>query len=262
MDPHHPYKPPSEYTTVPDQNIDRLWQQLNDDPTKISDTEVDTLRDLYRSEVEYLTDSISALLNKLEQEGQLKDTLVVITADHGEEFRDHGDLLHKPKLHHELVEVPLLITGGSVTESTTVGGLVSSLDIPATIVDAIGHSIPDSWRGDPIQGSEGAISGCFTELSHTSGEGGEVVPERIKVSYRTEDWTFIHDRQAGTESLYSRHDDLKEQHDVGNDHDDLLTEMQEAVDTHLDNIINETATSRNTSVDESVEERLGDLGYR
>ncbi|MFC7135278.1 MULTISPECIES: sulfatase-like hydrolase/transferase [Salinibaculum] len=261
MDPHHPYKPPSKYTNVPEDDIDQFWQQLNDDPNEIPDAEVETLRNLYRSEVSYLADSLSSLFEQLEQEGHLNETLVVLTADHGEEFRDHGDLLHKPKLHRELVEVPLLFTGGCVTETKTIHGLFSALDIPATIIDSIGELPPDNWRGRPVREEE-TRDACFTELSHTSGEGGEVAPERIKISYRTDDWTFIHDRQADTDRLYSRHSDPMEKEDVSSEHEGLLKDMREAVKIHLEDVVDRTTTGRQTKVDESVEERLSDLGYR
>lgn len=262
MDPHHPYKPPSEYTTLPKERIDRLWKQLNDNPTEIPDSEVKKLRDLYRAEVEYLADSLADFFERLEREGLLEETLVIITADHGEEFRDHGDLLHKPKLHRELVEIPLLLTGECVDESVEVVRPISSMDVPTTILDVVGEETPASWRGTSILDKASARSGCFSELSHTSGGGGEVRPDRVKVAYRTENWTFIHDRQAGEDRLYDRRKDLSEREDVSEEREYITRKKRTVVDDHLENVLGGASGGSNGDLDDSIEERLADLGYK
>lgn len=69
----------------------------------------DRLRDLYAREVASLDRAVGRLLAAMEHRGLLEDTLVVFTADHGEEFLDHGGWTHGKTVYDEVVRVPLLV---------------------------------------------------------------------------------------------------------------------------------------------------------
>ena len=67
------------------------------------------LRRLYDSEIRFTDGHIGRLLEQLRESGAWEDTLIIVTADHGEEFLDHGQFGHAKSLYEELVGVPLLI---------------------------------------------------------------------------------------------------------------------------------------------------------
>ena len=71
------------------------------------------LRDQYDGEIAEVDREIGRLLAGLRQRGLLRDTLVVVTSDHGEEFGDHGAFLHGRTLYQEVLEVPLIFWSGS-----------------------------------------------------------------------------------------------------------------------------------------------------
>ncbi|MBC8428798.1 MAG: sulfatase, partial [FCB group bacterium] len=70
--------------------------------------------DLYDGEVAYLNSQLSRLFGSLREKELLENTLVVIIADHGEEFAEHGGVTHGVQLHSEITGIPLIITGPGV----------------------------------------------------------------------------------------------------------------------------------------------------
>jgi hypothetical protein len=71
------------------------------------------------------------------------DTWIVLGADHGEEFLDHGRLLHGHTLYDELLHVPLVIRAPGAPRGLRVAATVSVIDVAATLLEAAGHSAAD-----------------------------------------------------------------------------------------------------------------------
>jgi arylsulfatase A-like enzyme len=138
----------------------------------ITDRDKTRIIALYDSDVSYNDQQFGRLLDLLNAD----DTMVIFTADHGEELWDHGRIGHGGSLREELVHVPLLISypplfppGKSVAEG------VESIDLLPTIVDAIGGKIPADAQGEsliPLAQGDGAgyprpaIASQY-ELAHT-----------------------------------------------------------------------------------------------
>jgi len=105
---------------------------------------------LYDAEIRYWDSSFHTLLQQLPE---FKNYLLVLSADHGEEFWDHGHLGHGIDLYNETVRVPLIIRlpkGGTPVTRTDP---VNLLDLPPTLVEAAGGTIPRSWQGRSLWGS-------------------------------------------------------------------------------------------------------------
>jgi arylsulfatase A-like enzyme len=83
---------------------------------------------LYDSEINYLDYHIGNLIYKL---GLDKNSLIVITSDHGEEFLCHGSLGHGNSLYQELIHVPLIIKLPPSYKKP----IISVIDEPASIID-------------------------------------------------------------------------------------------------------------------------------
>jgi arylsulfatase A-like enzyme len=109
--------------------------------------DVDELRRIYESEIAFTDHHIGRVLDRLRESGRLERTVVVLTADHGEEFLEHGGLGHSRTLYQELLAVPLLVripgrAPGVVTSR------VALLDVLPTVLAAL--SLP------PASGAAGA----------------------------------------------------------------------------------------------------------
>jgi arylsulfatase A-like enzyme len=117
-------------------------------------------RDGYDGTLRYLDDQVGALLDELELRGVLQNTVVIITADHGEHFNEHGFHGHGNTLYRELLHVPLIIlSGDSAAAGRRIAAQVSLRDVAATILDLArvqgvaafpGTSLAAHWRkGSP-----------------------------------------------------------------------------------------------------------------
>ncbi|MCG2660456.1 MAG: sulfatase-like hydrolase/transferase [Kiritimatiellae bacterium] len=102
----------------------------------------------YLASISLIDDGVGLLLSALEQSGQLDNTMIVFTSDHGEFLGNHG-LLRKPSLHYdETLRVPLLIrlpegrSGGR-----RVSGLVELTDVHPTLLGLLGLPVNNGVQG-------------------------------------------------------------------------------------------------------------------
>jgi predicted AlkP superfamily pyrophosphatase or phosphodiesterase len=88
----------------------------------LSADEVELLVDAYDAEIRFVDEQLRRLFDGLDAKGLLEETLVIVTADHGEEFREHGRISHSPAVYDELVGVPLLVADPGRTLPATFPG--------------------------------------------------------------------------------------------------------------------------------------------
>ncbi len=108
-----------------------------------------TDEDLYDGEIAYTDQYVGRFLSTLGELGHKDDTLVVLLADHGEEFRDHGGTRHTNTLYEELVRVPLVIRGPGI-QRHRVDGVVRSIDLAPTILTLLGLAVPQEFSGGAL----------------------------------------------------------------------------------------------------------------
>jgi arylsulfatase A-like enzyme len=100
----------------------------------------------YMGLIKQCDDQLGRLLDHLETTGTLKDTMIVLTSDHGDYLGDHW-LGEKDLFHEQSVKVPLIIydprTSADATRGTVSDALVESIDLAATFVEAAGGKVPD-----------------------------------------------------------------------------------------------------------------------
>ncbi|MCC6927944.1 MAG: sulfatase-like hydrolase/transferase [Gemmatimonadaceae bacterium] len=165
-DAHRPYFPPGAWAAkfqTPGTPLNTRYRKENGQVPNPTPAQVQGAIDAYDGAIAYLDDQLGALLRELESSGELRRTIVVITADHGEEFFehrlwDHGNSLYAPSVH-----VPLIVLApGRVPEGVRVPSPVSARSIPATIMDLLpfrpattfpGRSLQAVWRDSTVQDS-------------------------------------------------------------------------------------------------------------
>lgn len=102
---------------------------------------------LYDSEIHYADAQVGRLLAAIPPE-VLKDTLVVLTSDHGEELLDHGGWKHGQTLYDEQIHVPLIFRwDGHIPAGKRLSGVVRLLDLAPTFASAIGAKADPDWDG-------------------------------------------------------------------------------------------------------------------
>lgn len=102
---------------------------------------------LYDGEIRELDDLLERFFADLESRGLLEDTLVIVTSDHGEEFMEHGDMLHGRTMYGESLRIPLLLSGPTIPVGRTVADLAMLTDILPTVARAFDQEIPEDCDG-------------------------------------------------------------------------------------------------------------------
>ncbi|MFL6196224.1 MAG: sulfatase [Thermoanaerobaculia bacterium] len=156
MDPHDPYENPEivgnrspfepPYTG---RLSGRHVQGVYAGKIPLEDPARDTghLEALYDSEIHYADRFIGRLIDSLPPD-VLRNTLIVLTADHGEEFYDHGGWKHGFTLYEEQIHVPLLVRwDGRIPAGSRLRGTVRLLDLVPTLTAAAGGKADRSWEG-------------------------------------------------------------------------------------------------------------------
>jgi arylsulfatase A-like enzyme len=144
---HAPYRPPPAYASLFEGD-------------SLADTgDMPKARDAYDREIRYVDDQMRALIDWLAEESLLEDTLIVLTSDHGEEFREHGGVGHGSIPYEEVIRVPLLMRGPGVPQGVRVRSVASHLDLVPTIVALLGVPSPEHVQGRslvPLLGGDGS----------------------------------------------------------------------------------------------------------
>jgi arylsulfatase A-like enzyme len=161
-DAHTPYEVPDRsvpgFGLRPASSSDRLtlhrWHGL--DKASLSYHDVRMAADIYDDCILYLDRRLGILLQELEGRGVLDNTLVIVTADHGEHLGDHLLFFHGCSLYRQLVQVPLVIVDSKAVPAGRVVALPVSLrDVPATVVDLLGLGRDAPFPGRSLTGSWG-----------------------------------------------------------------------------------------------------------
>lgn len=124
---------------------------------KVSFTSADQpiIRALYDGELADLDERLGAVLDRMRASGLLDRTIVVITADHGEELFEHGWVGHPStnydgKLYDELIRIPLIIRLPDHSKTGRFGALVQGVDLMPTLLELLG--IDAARITPPMQG--------------------------------------------------------------------------------------------------------------
>ena len=167
IDAHSPYLPPTPYDTAFNRGVDqeRLSEQYVAGVTRvfgpgpIPSNLLTEYLDGYDGSLRYQDAQIDSLLNALERRGRLKNTIVVLTSDHGEHFGEHGLIQHGNSLFLPLLHVPLVVWApGLVPGGLRIGAPTSLRNLAATLLDLArveassipGQSLARLWGPDSL----------------------------------------------------------------------------------------------------------------
>jgi len=115
------------------------------------DHDVAHLIDLYDAGIRQMDDEIDRLWLFLRTSGLMERAVIVVTSDHGEEFLEHGGVLHGRTQFEEVVRVPLIVRGPGVAAGRRVRDRVSLIDIAPTLLARAGVEPPRRSDGIDLQ---------------------------------------------------------------------------------------------------------------
>lgn len=175
-----------------------------------SDSDLAWIRALYRGEATYQDEHFGRLMTRLDALGVLDDTLIVVTNDHGEEFREHGGMGHGRTLYDEQLRAPLIMRHpGIFPAGARISRIVEHVDVAPTIVEAL--DLP------PLAGIDG-----LSLLPAITGRGEPPRPysavaalRHNRRAIRVGRWKLIVDREVAGD--HARATDWRALHDLAVD---------------------------------------------
>ncbi len=175
IDPHAPYDPPSELRQrfAPEAapgagSRDALVAAYRDLAHRKSPVPP-VLERLYDAEVAAADGYFGELLDGLAARGRLDSALIVLLADHGEEFGEHGALGHGKTLYGEVTDIPLVIKLPSQTTGQRLDFRAQQIDLVPTILSALGLDTPAALAGIDLFAPRGV--GDRPAFAHLDYEG-------------------------------------------------------------------------------------------
>jgi arylsulfatase A-like enzyme len=270
VDPHVPYMPPAAqlalydplpYDGVVDFGRDReLLEHVKAGALALNERDREHLRALYDGEISYHDTHFGGIIDGLESRGLADDTMIVFTADHGEEFWDHGSVGHGHSVFEELIHVPLIVRIPGVTdgsESGHVDDVVGLVDVIPTMYETLGRPVPSDLSGRSF-------------LPQLLGESGDA--PRASVTGFMEGWRAINvgriklvQRTERTVLLYDTTDDPGETHDLASERPIAVRYARGLLGLYLAGVehggTNHGIAAQATTIDAHTREELEALGY-
>jgi arylsulfatase A-like enzyme len=252
MDPHRPYAinadPPAYAPDVDEATIFDLMANAGVEPEEIDQNQRRLLIDLYDSAIKYTSRHVSRLFDGLAAEGVWDNTSVILTADHGEEFGEHGLYYHRNRPYEELVRVPMFMktTDSSSNLRSQVTEQRELLDIAPTVCRLHGVEPPEAFLGTDLRDSatrEPITRGSFTD-------------DAPVVSVRADGWKYI--SIGDSSELYDLHADPGEQDDVSAANPDKRRAYRSKIPERL---LENEDSGVPEDVAEDARQRLEELGY-
>lgn len=265
---HNPFTPPPPYASLfegeglaPPPGLRADWNPL-----------------LYDREIRYADDRVRALVTALRERGRLENAYLVVTSDHGEAFLEHGFVAHGASVHHEVLHVPLIVTGPELPAGHRVREAVPMLDLMPTLLELMGvegsglemgRSQAAALRGAPAPPADDRplFSEAWAERAYRA-HGFDVVLQPT-LALQLGDWKLIRSRAGSDDFRYELYDlsrDPRETRDLHRERPEqtarlagMLERYQSAVGELHDRLAESPAAA--PDVDPDLEEKLRALGY-
>ena len=162
----------------------------------------------YDGEIRYTDDQLRRFFAEIRRQGLLENTLIILTADHGEAFLDHGQIGHRTTLYDELVHVPLLVRiPHEEFVARTVASMVELVDLAPTVLDYAGLEIPASFKGHSLRP-------ILQGKSPVNNRTMVFLESPYWVAVRTKDWKLHVHRVRDKQLLYHLSVDPREKHPI------------------------------------------------
>ena len=240
FDPHFDYRRHPEYGFSSDgagrlrgnQRIRQL-RRMNPQP---DDEEMAYLRDVYDEEIRFTDEGIGELIAGLRERNLYDSSVIVLTADHGEEFNEHGWLGHTRNLYEGLIHVPLIFRlPGGEGRGRVIAEPVSLLALAPTVLDAMGFDASDLdfQHGSlmPMLRREETVDPIFvySEVDFVAGHRPESRSTSMRSVIRGRH-KLIHNRNTDRYELYDVLADPSEIRDLAAAEPDLLRSLRRDLD--------------------------------
>lgn len=285
-DPHAPYNPPAPYNNL---YIDDEFSKQNNREIPIADNSrqiydgngviprfaaIKNIRGInyyiaqYDGEIRFVDDQIGRLSKALEHLQLPRDTLIIITADHGEYLGEHDFYFaHGDNLYDVLIRVPLIFKCSSLfKKGRVISQQVASIDIMPTILGALNIKPGINMSGInlmPIilKGSESlSVRPIFSEFIWKDLNGQGPI-QSIKISMRSGGWKLIYDALNKESKLFNLEKDAGETINLVDTETVKFKSMKKDLNNYMKKQKWMHSININPHINEEVKDKLRSLGY-
>ncbi|MFQ5636726.1 MAG: sulfatase [bacterium] len=276
--PHDPYTPPQRYIelfdstyTGPFDGSRPVLDSIYVHKVELGDRDLSYINSLYDAEIRATDTSIDRLLKRLDEMGLTDNTLIVFSADHGEELYEHNFyFFHSCSMYEGVLRIPLIMKlPGVIPAGKVVHSQVESIDIIPTMLQLLKVPLRDEFEGSS------ALPFIFEE---TNGVSRLAFAERAGsiFSIRTPEWRYIYnpddyhtycsrsDDDSGdgyiiaAEELYDVRSDPFEQNNLVAEYPDIARELRGRI---IEWVNTNKREHKEHELTKEAEERLRALGY-
>lgn len=264
FDPHYSYMLHEKYNYYPDyngpiysgMNINELWFKA----PYMSANDITHIKALYDSEITFTDEYIGTFINRLKALGLYDDTLIILTADHGEEFSERGDYYigHTRKLFQEMIHVPLIIKLPGENKGKIINEPIGLIDLMPIIIRYANLKIPAEYKFDGIVININDVNTFRNK---------KIISEtRWNLNFQSliwGDWKFIQYPEMSIKMLFNLKDDPIELRNLAKTHVDKTNEMETVLKEWNQEIKLESSDNMRMKTIFSEEEKakLKALGY-
>lgn len=226
-DPHETYSPPEPFLSMYTEGYDGPLSPDDQVTAMFAERAFPTPGDyeyvvgLYDGEIRYTDQEVGRLLQRLETLELLDEMVVIVTSDHGEEFKEHGSMGHQSTVQVEQLRVPLIFAGPGFPAGARIRSQVSLVDVYPSLAGLLGADLPEHAQGTDLRtllAEPGKAAGASPRGKERYAELGPVgetwSPNLHKKSVRTDEYCLIEDFDRGSRSLYDHRTDPLEKVDL------------------------------------------------
>lgn len=252
-DPHWPLVPPARYRSLfyegnnfrdpSDRRLEPWWQTplgalARDTWLQTKDgliTDPAYIAAMYDQEVRRLDDGIGEVMTALDRLGLTEETLVILTADHGESLTEHGIYFDHHGLYDCTIRIPFIARmPGTLPRGGRIPGLLQNCDTAPTLLEAAGETPPEAMDGKSFFK---LLTGAVQDGGHEFVVSAECT-RQAKWSMRTRDCKIIIAREQDfygnpMVELYDLRQDPGEERNIAAEGPDLTREMQARLETWI-----------------------------
>jgi arylsulfatase A-like enzyme len=272
FDVHYDYVPSPPYDTIFDPNYKGTIDARNfhHNPAinpEMSPRDLNHIISLYDGEIAFTDKYIGEVLSALVELGIFDNTLIILTADHGDEFFEHGRKGHKRSLYEEVLHVPLIFkfpSNSNLVGNRKIEEVVSIIDIMPTILDYLGVKSHEEMQGQSL----------LPLLNGNKKSNDVLIYSRLEyklVAVRSANSKLIHDLRKPRKELYDLVNDSREKINLFDEGTSVNIAEGEKYIISLLNWLNtqtqfyqalpRTGTKKKIELSEPVKEQLKALGY-
>lgn len=276
IDPHGAYYPPAEYREM--FTNDEWYSEAEQLPIGNGNIAARTIPEYqalfgirntsyyvaqYDGEIRFTDDQLGRFLRHVDDLGLMSNSIVVITADHGETLTERDICFsHTFRTYDEQARIPLIIRFPDTTPPGRISDQVRAIDIMPTLLDKLHIKNPYPVHGQSLMALITQGKKPDTEFTVISSDHGLQVLDSVigsQKSLRTSHWKFTRNSWDGSSELYNLHDDPMEKNNLVSEEPAVRREMEELLEEWGKSI--NSAPLVTPHISEEKIKQLESLGY-